>query len=341
MAQQRTKNNGQFIMQKPLENLIKEASSLLQKQDFVRAIKLYKQALKQQPNNAAAQMCLAMAYNHEGEHKKALELLLALWQTIQSQNTEAQAKIDAATLAEILAQIGLALQHLGDLQQALIFYTQANTVYSSELLTRKIAELSETAPNSIEQLLYQANSYQASQQWDDAIASYQSALQLNPDHDRAQHGLGNALRVTGNLSAALPYIQQAIIMQPEVAEYHNTLGMLFQQRGEYEKAITFHKRAINLDANYAAAYSNLGVALKNQNRTEEAISAYQQALKINPNMPEVHNNLGNLLRIMGDLRKAKASLKKALKLRPDYADAKKNLDEMMGLGKTNAKKSVK
>ncbi len=328
-------------MKKSFETLSKEASSQLQARDFIKASTLYKQALKLQPNNAAAQMGLAMTYNCQGESKKALELLIAVWQSVQANSANEQAKIDSALLAEILAQIGLALHQLGQHDQALIYYTQANTLYSSETLKRQIAELQGSRISAFEKLINQADSCQARQQWDTAILSYKSALQLNPDNDHAQHGLGNALRIQGDLSAALPYIQQAIIMQPEIAEYHNTLGMLFQQKGEFEKAITFHKRAINLDAKYAAAYCNLGVALKNLSRTEEAIAAYQQALKINPNMPEVHNNLGNLLRIMGDITKAKASLKKALKLRPDYPDAKKNLDELMALSKVVVKKPRK
>ena len=136
------------------------------------------------------------------------------------------------------------------------------------------------------QMIYQAQQHHANKQTDEAMLAYKAALQINPDSDRAQHGLGNILREQGDIQNALFYIQQAIIMQPEIAEYHNTLGMLFQQKGEFEKAVTFHRRAINLDPQYAAAFCNLGVAFKNLKRAEEAITAYRQALQINPNMPE-------------------------------------------------------
>lgn len=327
-------------MNKLLEKLIKDASSQLEAQDFAKAIKLYKQALKLQANNAATQMGLAMAYNCTGKSTEALKLLQSLLATVQTSRTKEQAQLDPATLAEILAQTGIALQQLGQLDPALVFYRQANSLYPSDALTHRISQL--TASNMalpIDQLIYKAQQHQANKQTDEAMLAYKAALQINPDSDRAQHGLGNILREQGDLQNALFYIQQAIIMQPEIAEYHNTLGMLFQQKGEFEKAITFHRRAINLDPQYAAAFCNLGVALKNLNRSEEAITAYRQALQINPKMPEAHNNLGNLLRALGDLVGAKASLKQALKLRPDYADAKRNLDEVVGLAKVVVKKA--
>lgn len=327
-------------MNKSFETLLKQASTKLQTLDFGDASKLYSEALRLEPNNAAAQMGLAMVYNYTGESTKALQILQTIWAAVQSSGTKEQSTLDKTTLAEIPAQIGLALHQLGQLDQALAFFTQADNISPSETLKLRITQLAGTAAvTTFDQLLIQAQKYQANGQLNEAIKACKAALQLNPDSDRAQHGLGNALREQGDLQAAMPFIQQAIIMQPDIAEYHNTLGMLFQQKGEFEKAVTFHRRAINLDPMYAAACCNLGVALKNLNRAEEAIAAYRQALQINPNMAEAHNNLGNLLRIMGDIAGAQASLEQALKIRPAYPDAQKNLKELLALVKPDTKKT--
>ena len=328
-------------MNKPFKTLLKQASAKLQAFDFGDAAKLYGEALRLKPNNAAAQMGLAMVYNRTGESVKALQTLQTIWTAIQSSSPAEQAKLDKTTQAEIFAQIGLALHQLGQIDQALVFYTQAYTFSPSDELKTRLNNLTSAAANStpFDQLLSHAQKHQANGQLSEAIKAYKAALQLNPDSDRAQHGLGNALRLQGDLQAAMPFIQQAIIMQPEVAEYHNTLGMLFQQKGEFEKAMTFHRRAINLDLNHAAAFCNLGVALKNLNRATEAIAAYRQALQINPNLPEAHNNLGNLLRTMGDLIGAQASLEQALKIRPAYQDAQQNLKELLALVKPDTKQA--
>jgi Flp pilus assembly protein TadD, contains TPR repeats len=322
-------------MNKSLDTLLKQAGAKLQAFDFGNAAKLYNEALRLGPNNAAAQMGLAIVYNRTGECVKALNILQSIWAAVQSSNPAEQAKPDKATQAEILAQFGLALHQLGQLDQALAFYKQAYSLIPSEELKTRVANLTSAAAAAtpFEQLLKHAQTNLANGQFGEAIKAYKAALQLNPDSDRAQHGLGNVLREQGDFQAAIPFIQQAIIMQPDIAEYHNTLGMLFQQKGEFEKAVTFHRRAVNLDPNYAAACCNLGVALKNLNRAEEAIAAYRQALKINPNMAEAHNNLGNLLRVMGDMAGAQASLEHALKIRSIYPDAQQNLKELLALVK--------
>lgn len=328
-------------MKNSFETLVQQASAKLQALDFGHAAELYNEALRLKPNNGAAQMGLAMVYNHTGESAKALQILQTIWASVQSSSAEKQAMLDKSTQAEILAQIGIAQQQLGQLDQALACYKQAFSLCPSEPLKIRITNLTNALVSAtpFEQLLKHAQKSQANGQLSEAVKAYKAALQLNPDSDRAQHGLGNVLRQLGDFQAAIPYIQQAIIMQPEVAEYHNTLGMLFQQKGELEKAITFHRRAINLDPNNAAAFCNLGVALKNLDRGQEAVVAYQQALQINPNLAEVHNNLGNLLRAMGDMAGAQASLEQALKIQPDYLDAQQNLKELLALVNPDTKKS--
>ena len=330
-----------MIMTNSFETLVQQASAKLQALDFGNAAELYTEALRLKPNNGAAQMGLAMVYNHTGESAKALQILQTIWASVQSSSPEKQATLDKSTQAEILAQIGIAQQQLGQLDQALACYKQAFNVCPSEPLKIRIVNLTNAlvAATPFEQLLKHAQKSQVNGLLSEAVKAYKAALQLNPDSDRAQHGLGNVLRQMGDLQAAIPFIQQAIIMQPEVAEYHNTLGMLFQQKGELEKAVTFHSRAINLDPKYAAAYCNLGVVLKNLDRVTDAIAAYQQALQINPDLAEVHNNLGNLLRAMGDLAGAQASLEQALRIQPDYPDAQQNLKELLVLLNPVTKKS--
>ena len=327
-------------MKNSFETLVQQASAKLQALDFGNAAELYNEALRLKPNNGAAQMGLAMVYNHIGESAKALQILQTIWASIQSRIAENQPAPDKSTQAEILAQIGIAQYQLGQLDQALASYKQAFSLYPGEQLQIRINSLTSAVATAspFEQLLKYAQKHQANGLLDEAIKAFKAALQLNSDSDRAQHGLGNALRQQGDLQAAMPCIQQAIIMQPEVAEYYNTLGLLFQQKGELEKAVTFHQKAISLDPNYAVAFCNLGVALKNLDRAADAIAAYQQALKINPNMPEVYNNLGNLLRRMGDIAGAQASLEQALKIKPNYPDAQQNLNELLASLKPVTKK---
>ena len=318
-----------------IEALLQSASEKLQALDFTNAAALYVQALENHPSNGAALIGLAMVYNHTGQSIKALEIMEKVITSLEQTTEEEKSTIGPATLAEIYAQTGLAFHQHGQNTQALAHYEQANSIFPSSELEKRInnLQLINQVSSPFELLIQQARHHHSKGQFDEAIKCYKAALQLNPDSDKAQHGLGNLLREQGQLQEALPLIQQAIIMQPGIAEYHNTLGMLFQQNREFDKAILFHRRALDIDPRYAAAFCNLGVALKNTGHIEDAIKAYQSALAINPNLAEAYNNLGNLLRFSGNLDQAKAYLEQALKIRPNYPDAQRNLQELLAVEK--------
>lgn len=317
-------------MKNSLQQQLNAAGAALQEFDWVRAGQLYSDALKEHPDNGGALMGIAMLCNRQGRHVEALEILRRIWESIQKAPPKQQAAVADSTKAEILAQMGLALQLLKLEDQALPAYVVANKLYPSPQLTVRIANLKDKERHitPTAKLITKAQKLVAEGKVDAAIETFREVLTLNPDHDVALHALSDLYRQRGELQFALPLVQQAIIMQPNQALYHNTLGMIFQQKGEFEKALIFHRRAIDLDPKYAAAHCNLGVALKNLDRPEEAAAEYTKALRINPAMPEAHNNLGNLYRVLGKLGEAKASLLRALKLRPDYTDAKRNLQSV-------------
>ncbi|SFM63890.1 superkiller protein 3 [Nitrosomonas nitrosa] len=318
---------------------LKEAGILLEKREYSNAETLYRKAMQLQPGNAAAAMGIAMIYNRAGQPEEALKILQKVWKAISGSKT----KKNIASKAAVLAQIGLAQQQTGRMIEALQSFREANALKPSAELSKLIQNLESAVenPRTIVQLVAKANQLQQGGKLDEATKLYHTALQLNPDHPEALHGLGLVLRAQKDLDGALPLIQQAIILAPDRPDYYNDLGILFQERGELEKAISFHKRALKVKADFTPAYINLGVAYKRIGKLDEAITAYRKAIQLKPNSPAAHNNLGNLLRIQGDLKGARKELKQAIKLHPSYQDAIENLatveQELKQMTKTTPK----
>lgn len=312
---------------KKLDALLKQASEKLTKMDFGSAVQLYQQALALAPNNAAAAMGLVMTLNQMGRAKDALPLLQRLW------NGAANASGTEATRykAAVLAQVGVAQQQLGMLDQALQAFSHAYQLLPGPDLERRIEALKVLQKNQdpVQQLIFQGRQFAATGQWDAAGRSYTAALKLHEDHVDALRELAMVQRQRGALDQALPLMQKAIILAPDRADLYNDLGMVFQTRGDVAKAASFYQRALKVDANYLFAHINLGVAYKQMGKNDEAVAAYQAALALQPDSPEAHNNLGNLLRTMGRLDEAKEHLERALALRPDYADAQANLQALL------------
>jgi tetratricopeptide (TPR) repeat protein len=314
-------------MKQPAFNaLLKQAAAKLDAFDFGEALKLYNQANIQKPGNAAAQMGMAVVLNRTGESANALVILHKLWQAVQAK----EAKLKKETQSEIMAQVGLAFEQLGQTQQALGCYRLAYKIVSSETLLKKIESITKASAISapFEQLIKHAQALANEGNLVDATRTYKAALVLNSDSDIGLNGLADCLRQMNDLAGALQCVQQAILLKPDDAVYQNTLGLIYLQRDETAKAVKVFLRAIKLNSKFATAYINLGVAYKRIEKLSEAVKAYETAIKLRPDMPEAHNNLGNVFNLLGDKTSAKIQYEIALNLNPNYQDALKNLAEL-------------
>lgn len=311
------------MSKKNLDKLLKEAAEKLEQRQFEQAEKLYREASALEPDNAAVAMGLAMIFNRTGTPEQALPLLEQIWKALK----KSRSKKIAPSKATILAQMALAYEQLGQIEQARTHYQQAHDIFPNPQLAQQIERLEnhQGVARSPEQLTLLGQRLAQKGNAQEAEKLIRAALKINPDYPPALNALGLLYRAQKDYNASLPLLQQAIILDPEKPNYYNDLGMLFQDRGELEKAISFHKRAIKVNPDFVPAYINLGVAYKRLNQLDDAIASYRHAIVLDPNAAAAHNNLGNLLRLQGDLKGARKFISRALEIKPDYPDAIENL----------------
>jgi tetratricopeptide (TPR) repeat protein len=311
-------------MKQPTFNaLLKQAAARLEAFDFGEALKLYTQANSLKPGNAAAQMGMAVVFNRTGNSANALVILQKLWEAVQTKAS----KIKIETQSEIMAQVGIAFEQLGQKEQALACFQLAHNIYKSDTLSEKISTISKglISLTPQEQLLIQGQEQLEKGNLIDAARIFRAALTLNVNSDKALNGMADCLRQLNDLPGALQCIQQAILLKPDDAVYQNTLGLIYLQRYETAKAVKIFLRAIKLNQKYATAYINLGVAYKRINKLEQAITSYEKAIKINPDFAEAYNNIGNVYAVLGKNEMAKLQYKKAISLKNNYKEAIDNL----------------
>ncbi len=66
----------------------------------------------------------------------------------------------------------------------------------------------------------------------DAARSLQRALQINPNHYRANLLLGRLLGMQNRPKEALPYLQRAVKLQPKSPDAHKFLGNVYTELGK-------------------------------------------------------------------------------------------------------------
>lgn len=137
----------------------------------------------------------------------------------------------------------------------------------------------------IAQLIY----YLDRSRFNEAIAHYEQALQINPQISvtgnpavniaNAYVEKSNALVQAGDNSGALQAANRAIALNPNDANAYNNRGVAYQRSGQYGSAISDYNQALSLDPNQANARSNLAALqqFQQQQAQQQQAQAQQQA----------------------------------------------------------------
>ncbi len=141
----------------------------------------------------------------------------------------------------------------------------------------------------------------------DARASYQAALEANPDNAMAKIGLARCAGLEGNLDEALALYRDTIALDPSLDEAYVEPVRLLVDADRLEDALA-------LSVEYAAQSSEQGgtlrgVILTRMGRTDEAIEELSQLAASFPESQEVSLNLGAALLKSGKIDEAERVFK--------------------------------
>lgn len=126
-----------------------------------------------------------------------------------------------------------------------------------------------------------------------------------------RHGL-NSLWL-GNYDGALASFESAVNQNPNRAEAWIQVGYCKIKQGRSAEAVNAYKRALRLRPNSVEAYNKLGDAYYFMGSFGEAAESYQQAARLRPDLAEAFYNLGMTYLELGDRA---AALTHARRLEP-------------------------
>jgi tetratricopeptide (TPR) repeat protein len=156
---------------------------------------------------------------------------------------------------------------------------------------------------------------------DAALASYDHALALRPDHAEALRNRGAALHKLRRFDEALASYEHALTARPDYAEALYNRGITLHELQRFDEALASYDGALALQPHYAGAHNNRGITLHTLKRFEEALASYDHAVALAPHHAGTFSNRGNTLRELMRFDEALASYDRALALKPDHAEA--------------------
>ncbi len=278
--------------------------------DLNSAISLYNQAIAIIPNNAEIWTNLASAYQQSDHFNEAL--------TAYKKGYD----LDHKASCDNLYFIGILDENASNGKQALNHYydylkASPKGTYSKQAQSRIVAltaniNACEKIPTQAQVKSSQAaseaysNAVKLQQQggkFEEALASYQKAISLQPSEAAYAYGLGTLYQDHNDMTNAMIWYNKAHEIDPKNQTYTNILtqakqsvqsgaatdayneAVKLQDAQKYDDAINQYLKAISASPNEASFYYSLGTCYQAKNDLTNALNSYNKAYTLNPKEP--------------------------------------------------------
>ncbi len=139
---------------------------------------------------------------------------------------------------------------------------------------------------------YQGRSYIALNQFDQAIAAFESAKTAGYDPDICQLAVAECKREKGDIDGAMQIVDNMFGPIEQTAEYLYQRAATIAARGDNpEEVIRLYERAVEIDGEHAGALFGLGLENDRAGNDDKALELYQRASAVFP------ANVGSLLNL--------------------------------------------
>ena len=139
------------------------------------------------------------------------------------------------------------------------------------------------------------NSLQESGRFDEAVAAYKKAVELNPNFSWSYHCLGDVLLKLEKWEEAVAAYKKAVELNPDFSWSYHNLGDALLKLRQWEEAAAAYRCEIALNSDFAWSFCNLGDALTKLKQWDEAIATYLKAIELDGDLPGIYEKLGYAL----------------------------------------------
>ena len=180
-------------------------------------------------------------------------------------------------------------------------------------------------PRDYKEDLARAKNLFQKKDYEQASTVLQDIIKNHPN-DASVHFLLGATRqkLLRNQEALVSY-QQAVEIDPKMDKAWQQIGFILRDRMDYQNAEAAFLRASEIDPSSGATLQGLSETYMIMQDYGKALSTYEKLLRIEPNNESAHYNLGTIYLGKKDYPKAKRSFLNTIEINPNFAEAHNNL----------------
>jgi tetratricopeptide (TPR) repeat protein len=195
---------------------------------------------------------------------------------------------------------------------------------SPQAVSISVAEATQQVPRQAKKALETANKYRSKNQHEQALASFDRAIEFFPDYFQALAGRGHLRLAMGQVSAAAQDFARALELNARCEPALRGSGLCKFQQGSFEDAAEDFERAAAEAPGNPMNHLLLGIANSALGRHAAAHASLGKALSLDPvGAVRAHVHLANLWIKQDRPREAIAELEAYLAAAPNAPDAEK------------------
>ncbi len=165
--------------------------------------------------------------------------------------------------------------------------------------------------------------------WEEALAQYRGALELDRGFVPAFIGLGKLSAARGKVDSAFAFFQEAIRCDPSLPEPYYLLGNLCLRQNQFDRAAPWYEQALARDPEYLQAHINLAGLHARQTDYGPAIAALQRGIQALPQSPELRLRLGRIHLVQVQYPQALEQLRQVIALEPHNSEARELIAQVL------------
>lgn len=207
------------------------------------------------------------------------------------------------------------------IEQGKFFFKTENYRKAEELFRKVVGKKKEFADvyNYLGLIAHEKGRY------DDAITSFEKALQINPRYTEALLNLSILYNDMGEYNKAKKLVEQSKkdasktktaidpFIRSKLANKHAEVGDWYRGVGAYDQAIEEYRKALEMEDRYVDIRTKMAVCQRESGRLKEALAELQRAVKDNPKFHDAAVQLGVTQYALGKKTEARKVWKDAAK----------------------------
>lgn len=177
-------------------------------------------------------------------------------------------------------------------------------------------QIVERFPKDKETRCWLGRIYSRLNRFDDAIAQFEAALEIDNSYKLVLNQLGYSYWTQGRYDKAVEIFRRYLELAPDEPSPHDGLGDIYRGAGQFDEAIEEYKEAIRIKSDIHYAWCHLGCTYQSMGKQDEALRCFQHYIEVAPSniiKSQGYRYVGEVYWMEGEHEKALEAFHTALK----------------------------